>query len=283
MVTEWTKNYKALLQFKAKYGAINMPLNKKYKDVYLGVWLYTQFFTQDELSQSRLGKLRFAGLTEELNSVMDLSAPKFDRNWLNSLKLLSDYKKEYGHTLLTCKETYKGFALGSWLYRNRMAYVHHELLPERELLLHELGVFLGSWETDGWAYKYYYAEKYFKRHKDLNVPMGYEVGGFNLYSWLYFQKQKHLAHTLSEEQEKQLEAIGIRWSQTYEDKWMEKYNTAKAFYEEHGSLDTERNQIVNGFNLDAWLNNQRRAKRGDKHRNISERQIELLNELGMKW
>lgn len=283
MATLWTTNYRLLIQYKARYGYINMSLEEIYKDIPLGVWLYTQFFTQTTLSQSRLTKLRKLGLTADIECVLDKNVTKFEHNWLKSMQLLSEYKNEYGHTLLTCTEAYKGYALGAWLYRNRMAYVHDELLPGREKLLQELGVFLGSWDTDGWAYKYYYAEKYYKRHKNLNVPMGYEIGGFNLYSWLYFQKQKHLSHTLTQEQERQLEAIGIKWSQTYEDKWMEKYNKAKEFYEQNGSLITDRNQVINGFNLDAWLNNQRRAKRGDKHRNITEKQIELLNKIGMKW
>ena len=52
---------------------------------------------------------------------------------------------------------------------------------------------------------------------------------------------------------------------------------------EFGSLDTTRNQIYDGINIDAWLNNQRRAKRGEKHRNINDEQIKLLDSLNMKW
>lgn len=208
---------------------------------------------------------------------------KFEISWLGNYEKLKKFKEENGHVLLSCLDKYEGVNLGAWLYRQRILKLHGLLSSEREDKLLELGVLLGPWEDETWAYKYDYAKLYFEENHNLKVPVGYMVGGFNLSSWLHFQNQKHLKGDLSEDKVKLLDNIGMNWSKTYKDKWMEKYEVAKKFVIDKGTLDTKKNEVYDGINLDAWLNNQRRAKAGEAHRRIYDWQIELLDELGMRW
>lgn len=279
----WDKMYNLYKDYVDKHSKTSITLDAVEYGVPLGGWVYQQYYERDKLSEEQTKKLEELGFKWDLTEIVPTGTSKLVWSWLDKYALLVEYEKEKGHTLLTCAERYKDVPLGSWLYRQRLANLNGDLTAGKELLLLNLGVFLGSWDEQGWDYKYYYAERYYRRYKNLKVPMGYQIGGFNLYSWLEFQKQKKLEGLLEAERVRKLEMIGIQWSKSYKDKWEEKYEIAKKYKEERGSLDTERNQVYEGVNLDAWLNNQRRARRGEKHRRITEEQIIKLDALGMKW
>ena len=73
--------------------------------------------------------------------------------------------------------------------------------------------------------------------------------------------------------------------------WMEKYNLAKIYYEHYGNLEIPQTfKTVNGYDYDengitlgAWINNQRNAYKVKGTNKITEDQIKLLEEIGMKW
>lgn len=279
----WNKCFRVAQNYKKEFGNLKVGLYTVYDGINLGYWFLCQIDNYDALSDDKKKKLENLGFDWSEESILEDSTSKFDTNWMENYNLLIDYKREYGHVLLSCLESYKECNLGAWLYRQRVAYTNNTLREDRANLLLDLGVFLGSWDEDGWEYKYSYAKKYFEDNGHLNVPIGYMTGGFNLYSWIHFQKQKKLKNELSEDRIKKLNDISMKWSKTYSEKWMANYNIVKKFYNEFGNLETSRNQVYDGINIDAWLNNQRRAKRGEKHRNINEEQIKLLDNLNMKW
>lgn len=260
----------------------------------LANWINEQY-NDSSLSYNKRMKLKSLvtfGLTdadiklknELLNKFCDiLDFNRFEKTWIENYNKLKKYKEENGHVLLSCLDKYDGVNLGSWLYRQRVAKLNNNLSTEYENLLLDLGVIFGTWEDGGWKYKYNYAKEYYVENGNLKVPVGYTVGGFNLSSWLLFQNQKNLKGELSKDKVELLNEIGMKWSKTYKDKWMEKYEIAKKYYKENGHLNTKRNEVYCGINLDAWLNNQRRARSGEKHRRIYDWQIDLLDELNMKW
>lgn len=260
----------------------------------LANWLNEQYNNENLFTykRNRLKSLVTFGLTDpdtklknellmQFCDILDLN--RFEKTWMENYNKLKQYKEENGHVLLSCLDKYEGVNLGAWLYRQRVAKLNNNLSKEYENLLLDLGVILGSWNDGGWKYKYNYAKEYYESNGNLKVPVGYTVGGFNLSSWLLFQNQKNLKGELSEDKIALLNEIGMQWSKTYKDKWMEKYQIAKKYYNENGHLNTKRNEVYGGVNLDAWLNNQRRARSGEKHRRIYDWQVDLLDELNMKW
>lgn len=68
-----------------------------------------------------------------------------------------------------------------------------------------------------------------------------------------------------------------------EDRWMKNYELLKNYYKIHGNIDVPRLYSVDGFHLGRWLNTQRQAYNKKGKYKITEKQIRLLNELGMKW
>lgn len=260
----------------------------------LANWVIEQY-NNENLSNYRRKKLKSLvsfGLTDSATELKNellmqfcdiLDLNRFEKSWIENYQKLKKYKEENGHVLLSCLDKYEGVNLGAWLYRQRVAKLNNSLSKEYENLLLDLGVILGPWDDDGWKYKYNYAKEYYEQNGNLKVPVGYTVGGFNLSSWLLFQNQKNLKGELPEYKIELLNKIGMKWSKSYKDKWLEKYNIAKKYYDEKGDLNTKRNESYDGINLDAWLNNQRRARSGEKHRRIYDWQVDLLDKLDMKW
>lgn len=289
MKKQWSIMIKALENY---LNTGKLPRNLTENE--LANWLNEQYNNENLFTykKNRLKSLVTFGLTDpdtklknellmQFCDILDLN--KFEKTWMENYNKLKQYKEENGHVLLSCLDKYEGVNLGAWLYRQRVAKLNNNLSKEYENLLLDLGVILGSWNDDGWKYKYNYAKEYYEQNGNLKVPVGYTVGGFNLSSWLLFQNQKNLKGELSDDKIKLLNKIGMKWSKTYKDKWMEKYEIAKKYYNEKGNLNTKRNEVYGGINLDAWLNNQRRARSGEKHRRIYDWQVDLLDELGMKW
>ena len=76
-----------------------------------------------------------------------------------------------------------------------------------------------------------------------------------------------------------------------EEKWNKKYALAKAYYEYYGNLEVPAAfKTINGYEVDengialgTWIVNQRNAYKGQGTYRITEEQIELLNQIGMKW
>ena len=70
-----------------------------------------------------------------------------------------------------------------------------------------------------------------------------------------------------------------------------KYELAKAYYEHYGNLEMpQRFKTVNGYEYDEngvalgiWIATQRKAYKGQGTNKITEEQIKLLNQIGMKW
>ncbi len=63
--------------------------------------------------------------------------------------------------------------------------------------------------------------------------------------------------------------------------WQEQYADARQFFRQHGDLKIPGGyRTAAGKSLGVWVLRQRKAKNGGK---LSQRQIELLSEIGMVW
>lgn len=79
------------------------------------------------------------------------------------------------------------------------------------------------WEKrDSWETRYKLAAEYFAEHGNLRVPAKYKANGVWLNKWLNEQRQAYLGKRkgkrLSEEQIGRLEAIGMVWGVTKDNK-----------------------------------------------------------------
>ena len=149
--------------------------------------------------------------------------------------------------------------------------------------LDELGF---VWEKDDpWEKRFELARRYYAEHGDILVAANYTVEGVRLNKWLNEQKligEGRRGKTLTDEQRRKLESIGMVFGQSSIDRiWEERYSEAVRYYAEHKNLNISGSYIDStGKRLDIWLKRQRSARRSGR---LSERQISRLNELGFRW
>ncbi len=75
-----------------------------------------------------------------------------------------------------------------------------------------------------------------------------------------------------------------RLNDTLSASWECMYEVAKEYYDAHGNLEVEKRFVTKeGYSLGAWLNTQRLVYSGKSRGNLSQKQIEKLNAIGMRW
>ena len=155
-----------------------------------------------------------------------------------------------------------------------------------------------------WEQKYNLAKAYYEHYGNLEVPTpfrttnGYEYdeNGIKLGIWIRSIRDTYNgtqnSYKLTEERIEDLKKIGMRFEVKDRDKnWNTKYNLAKAYYEHHGNLDISGTYKTtngyeydeNGINLGSWITYLRMTYNGKNSCKISEKQIKLLKEIGMRF
>ena len=136
---------------------------------------------------------------------------------------------------------------------------------------------------------YEMAFNYYMKHGDLKISRKYITeDGYKLGMWVHTQRIAYRNRFLSseertnnflpltDEQVDLLEKIGMIWKPNVKmDLWMEMFSEAKKYYEEHGSL-----LIINDEKIKNWIKHQRRLY---INKTLTDKQIELLESIGMVW
>ena len=108
--------------------------------------------------------------------------------------------------------TSSGFKLGGWIAAERVRG-KDALSAEKQRQLDEIGMI---WrKPDSWEVRYALAKAYYDEHGNLNIPAKYKANGIWLSKWVNEQRQIYIGNrrnkTLTDEQIKRLEAIGMTW------------------------------------------------------------------------
>ena len=135
-----------------------------------------------------------------------------------------------------------------------------------------------------WIEKYRLLEKYYKEHGNIDIPIKYEIDGVKLGVWLHTQRQAYKGlggWKITEERTERLNKLGMNWGKSKNTlSWDEHYEILEKYYVLHNNIDLNKNYQIDEINLGSWLNTQRQAY---KKMTLSEKKIEKLNKLGMKW
>lgn len=340
---KWDLIYESLLKRYNIYGEVKIEINETNKEgINLYNWLSKQRSEFQNGTMTKSHKLKLTNLGITLNSSDDA--------WDNWIKLLKDYKNQFGNINVKIDYvTNGGDALGKWLSHQRNYNKKNQLLPERKKLLEEMGIDwtprlsheemcirglreyferngniclpkhytyngINLWEwcqgkkkqkkknssievirfleemdfvwdefDKRWNEYYVAVLNYYNENGNIFLPVHYKSDeGKDLWEWLSKQRVKYAKKKLSQNQIGKLEHIGIIWD-TYEFKWMQKYNILLDYYKKYGNIDIPVNCIYKGVNLGMWLSTQRQAYRGNPNYSINQKRIEFLNTLGMKW
>lgn len=123
---------------------------------------------------------------------------------------------------------------------------------------------------DAWERGYAQAKTYFEAHGDLNVPARMTTeDGYPLGRWLGNQRQaregKFQHRQLTQEQIRRLDAIGMNWGRSREERWNAFYSAARSYYCKNGNLDVSpKYKTPDGACLGMWVYDQRRNWRNGK-------------------
>ena len=312
----WMEKYNLAKAYFNHYGDLEIPISFKTTNgheydengIALGMWISNQRTAYkgkctNKITQAQIKLLEEIGMRFENMDTME--------TWMDKYKLAKDYFNHYGNleisqyfkTINGYEYDEKGISLGMWINNQRQAYKgqsRYKITSDQIKLLEEIGMrFENKYKT--WMEKYNLAKAYFEHYGNLEIPQsfktinGYEYGenGVALGKWILSQRQAYKGQgtcKIEETQIKLLEEIGMRFENKNKT-WMEKYNLAKAYFNQYGDLEipisfktTNGHEYdENGIALGKWIDSQRQAYKGNGHCKIEKAQIKLLKEIGMRF
>lgn len=195
------------------------------------------------------------------------------------------YYKENGNLEVPARYiTEEGYALGSWL--NNQKAIHKgiivgKLTEDQIQKLDSIGMIWDSLDYF-WKQNFRLAKEYYLAHGNLDVPTNFKSkDGKHLGNWILRQRQLYKSNSLTEEQIKKLDSIGMDWMDRVDRVWKNGFIEAKNYSEEYGNLSVPKNyRSKTNYPLGIWLQRQRSLYKNNK---ISEDRIKRLTDVGMNW
>ena len=186
--------------------------------------------------------------------------------------------------------TPSGLTLGSWIQTQRKVHGGRKagsLNPERIHLLEKIGMI---WTVSDykWDEAVRELQKYYDKYGNLDIKARYVTeDGWALGKWvsnLRIKVKKYgLEQTLTEEQQSQLEALGMIWDKSKEN-WDRYFEAAETYYRANGNLDVPVKYITEeGIPLGRWLSNLRHQLLvRDRQSALSDEQRKQLRSIGLQ-
>ena len=186
--------------------------------------------------------------------------------------------------------TPSGLTLGSWIQTQRKVHGGRKagsLNPERIHLLEKIGMI---WTVSDYKWDEAVGElqKYHDKYGNLDIKARYVTeDGWALGKWvsnLRIKVKKYgLEQTLTEEQQSQLEALGMIWDKSKEN-WDRYFEAAETYYRENGNLDVPiKYTTEDGIPLGRWLSNLRHQLLvRDRQSALSDEQRQQLRSIGLQ-
>ena len=180
--------------------------------------------------------------------------------------------------------TEEGYALGSWLSNQkaiRKGTIVGKLTEDQIKKLDDIGMIWDSLDYF-WEQSFISAKEYYLAHGNLDVPTNFKSkDGKHLGNWVLRQRQLYKSNSLTDEQVKKLNSIGMDWMHRVDRIWENGFLEAKNYSEEYGNLSVPKNYRSNtDFSLGIWIQRQRSLYKNNK---ISEDRIKRLTGIGMNW
>ncbi len=249
---------------------------------------------------------------EQLKQVKKSLQSVNEEKWNRKYKLAKIYYEHYGNLEVSVNfKTINGYdydengiALGRWIDVQRQAYkgnTANKITEEQIELLRQIGMrFETKNKEEEWNKKYELVKVYFEHYRNLEMPQSfktvngydYDESGIALGLWICTQRQAYKENKMSEERIELLRQIGMRFeTKNKEEEWNKKYELAKVYFEHYGNLEAPvRFKTKNGYEYDengirlgVWICTQKQAYKGQGKNKITEEQIELLKQIGMRF
>lgn len=195
------------------------------------------------------------------------------------------YYKENGNLEIPARYiSEEGYALGSWLNNQkaiRKGTIVGKLTKDQIQKLDDIGMIWDSLDYF-WKRNFKLAKEYYLTYGNLDIPTNYKsTDGKHLGNWILRQRQLYKSNSLTDEQIKKLDSIGMDWMDRVDRIWENGFFEAKNYSEEYGNLSVPKNyRTKTDFPLGIWIQRQRSLYKNNK---ISEDRIKRLTDVGMNW
>jgi len=195
------------------------------------------------------------------------------------------YYKDNGNLEVPARYiTEEGYALGSWLNNQkaiRKGTIVGKLTEDEIHKLDSIGMIWDSLDYF-WEQNFKLAKEYYLTYGNLDIPTNYKsTDGKHLGNWILRQRQLYKSNSLTDEQIKKLDSIGMDWMDRVDRVWENGFIEAKNYSEEYGNLSVPKNYRSNtDFPLGIWIQRQRNTYKNNK---ISDERIRRLEEIGINW
>ena len=284
----WEQMYECARKYHEEYGDLLVHRSYKSPEGYpLGRWLNTQRavrkgLAEGILDEERIQKLDALGM--RWDSVNDIS-------WERHYQACKEYKEKNGNLDIPSDYITDGMKLGVWLGNARKAKRYNikskYFSPERLDMLSDLGI---VWEYQNdviWERNYEAAKAWKEEYGDLEVPNRAIYHGVKLGSWLGDLRKvrrgigkKRL--DLTQEQIERLDAIGMRWDNSWDLAWEKGFSELQEYRNHFGSCEVPCGYLSEeGYKLGVWCTKQRENYK--KPGKLTEERIRRLEELGFSW
>lgn len=284
----WDEYYAVAEDLHKKIGTINVPANYIYKGYPIGEWISRQrgIERKNGLKSVRKKKL------EKLNIVWDGRKVNEEKRHADFLLMYSILKKNYdtyGNTHVPRSFIMDGYKLGSWT-----SSVRESLNGKRKIritegerkLLEEIGFetdwyhkkILASWD-EYFGLVTEYAEIYgIERIIQSTIYKNKRIG-----NWIHSQRVAYKSGKLSQNRYTKLLKIGVNFTPS-SGKWEKAFSIAKKYHDEFHDLDIPADFVMDGFNIGAWISNQRQVYNGSRTDiSLTSEQIKKLEAIDMRW
>ena len=138
--------------------------------------------------------------------------------------------------------------------------------------------------TSSWDEMYQRLVRFEHEYGHVNVHAHYKTpDGLSLGNWCTCQRRVYsgkIKGILTAERIRKLNELGFQWDPV-EERWLEKYRCAEAYYRKHGNLLVKHDyETEDGIRLGVWIQQNRAAFR---NRRLPEDKIRMLQQIGMVW
>ncbi|MEI6077585.1 MAG: Helicase associated domain protein [Verrucomicrobiota bacterium] len=277
LYSSWDTWFGKLKAFKERFGHCNVETDWE-EDPALAGWVSAQ---RTRRNKGLLYSERIR-LLDELGFIWDFQTLKGQTTWMRWYRELENYVREHGNPHVPRNHSNRKLVNWVWTQRLRRNKPYGSIPPlsnEQIALLDKLD-YRWNPHDEKWAEQFELLKQFKQQNGHCDIEQ-FEGEKSKLSRWVAAQRRQHSLEELQTERKAKLDTIGFVWipENKSEVKWQEMYEQLKAYHSEHSNADVP-GRWKNNHKLAAWVSHQReRRKRG----NLSNKEIQLLNDLSFTW
>ena len=204
--SDWFENFENYSEYVEENKTTSITYHIKFKGKLTGSWVWRQkkAYSNKKLSEEKIKILESVeGWTWKNETELV---------WNKTFELVREYIQENKTAYVQEKQKYEGVKIGSWIYRQKKAYLKGDLSDKQIQLLESVeGWFWRNKKDNTWFENFKNYSEYVEENKTTSITYQIKFKGKPTGSWVWRQKKAYSNKKLSEEKIKILESIND-WS-----------------------------------------------------------------------